>query len=704
VRIKGVTRRNILGSDGGCESLAPFTSGGSGTDELSTTHVKSGTYSIKFTTSSQARYRYKDYSYPLDTLKQYFAGAWVYIESVTGSPLIGFDMRDNGSLANTRYSAYANNAIVGSWQFVYLKIPTANTFSGTGFSLLFGVQDPSTSAVAYIDEIRLFEVSTTDYTAIGATITASTTPSIDDVFPYCDSCQHLKNPILTAAGKNQLGASPDTIHANAVLTAPYELTHNATAGFQDNTFSCDAIPGKSYTFSATLGGYVSFTVKPYLSIIFKNAAGTTLDSQDYLPSADGRGSATLAAPTGTTEVFAVMSNVGTGTFTYSDWQLELGSEATPFVEANPSYLYGVADINGNPIKLASNVDGSVRDEMYQQGNQSYALRRFKLDLPLSGFTWAYADDATGYKRVTVTTSQLGPSYVNNTQTIVKYDGQILANVSTIAGMSGADQSVLNLSESSSMHITIDDDDSGWGEDYTSVSADEAKAMIEYGWKMNNGTFGTNYNGTGTKTWTPYGASNNDDAVTVCPTTLATGYPGYKLSYQLAQTAEPEAVQVEGALSIPSGGAQIKLAEGVIVREPVTPYHSGDVWVINSVDSSAYLDNRSNQIIKIHRSLDDDDAWTIFKDYGGSGTANGGANAIIDESDYDDTKQYYATYIALDKYNMTANATDAEIEYQTSDHSVMVQMVHKQADIETNVSIALNALVELYAEVEALKNA
>jgi hypothetical protein len=63
-------------------------------------------------------------------------------------------------------------------------------------------------------------------------------------------------------------------------------------------------------------------------------------------------------------------------------QLELGSTATDFTPKNDSYLYGVADSNGDPIKLASNVDGSVRDEMYQQNGQWYKLSRFKVGVAL----------------------------------------------------------------------------------------------------------------------------------------------------------------------------------------------------------------------------------------------------------------------------------------------------------------------------------
>lgn len=174
---------NILGHDGSCESLAPFTVNGT-VVALSSTQKKGGTNSIKFTDSGTFAYVYKDYSFPLSALKQYFVGAWVYIESFT-SGIMQVLVCDIGTFT-VRYSAVANTTTIGSWQFVYVKVPTSNILVGSGFRFRFG-SFTATTATAYFDEIRLYEVSASDYTAIGTTWTAVTTPSIDDIFPYRDT-------------------------------------------------------------------------------------------------------------------------------------------------------------------------------------------------------------------------------------------------------------------------------------------------------------------------------------------------------------------------------------------------------------------------------------------------------------------------------------------------------------------------------------
>lgn len=175
---------NILGHDGNCESLTPFTGSGAGTSALSTTQKKSGTNSIKFTIVAQTRFLYEDITYSLDTTKQYILGCWVYIESWTSS-IPQLKLYDVGTFTS-RYAANADTSVIGSWQFIYVKIPISNTLVGTGFRLYLGIGTSGT-LVSYFDEIRLYEVSASDYTAIGTTWTAVTTPSIDDIFPYRDT-------------------------------------------------------------------------------------------------------------------------------------------------------------------------------------------------------------------------------------------------------------------------------------------------------------------------------------------------------------------------------------------------------------------------------------------------------------------------------------------------------------------------------------
>jgi hypothetical protein len=101
-----------------------------------------------------------------------------------------------------------------------------------------------------------------------------------------------------------------------------------------------------------------------------------------------------------------------------------------------------------------------------------------------------------------------------------------------------------------VYISISQADSGWGDTYTPL-AEEQKAMMK-GYKMNNGTFGQAYNGTGTKTWTTFDATSNTGSVTVCPTGIAANWVGYKLHYQLKSPVITKISPIE--LKIPTNGS------------------------------------------------------------------------------------------------------------------------------------------------------
>lgn len=87
---------------------------------------------------------------------------------------------------------------MGSWQFVYVKIPTQNTLGGGGFRLLAGATTAGSTLAVYLDAIRLYEVDAATYSAIGTTYTASSSPSIDDILPFVetDSNGLLTSPYL----------------------------------------------------------------------------------------------------------------------------------------------------------------------------------------------------------------------------------------------------------------------------------------------------------------------------------------------------------------------------------------------------------------------------------------------------------------------------------------------------------------------------
>jgi hypothetical protein len=684
--ISGRTLVNLLGSDGGCESLTPFSIVQAVT--LSTAQVKNGSNSFKLSASGLNTNAYRDYTYPLDLTKQYILGGWVYIESYTAG-LVYIGLLDVGT-TTTRYIGSATTSTVGSWQFVYVKIPTSNILVGTGFRAQVALGN-SPTAVVYFDSIRLYEVSTTDYTAIGSTLTATTSPSIDDKFPYVDSVKHLTNPSVTKYGKNLLPPFSEwTLHANAVVTEPYKLSIVATAANQNsNSPLIPALPNTQYTLSAknnSLG--FQYALRQYDSN-GTQLATTALSTQSQL---------TITTVSNVSHLLLLAVTNGPGTGTWEEPLLELGSTKTTFEPANPDYLFA-------PVTLASNIDGTVKDSLTFRDGAWYKTKRWMTDVVLDGsLGWLFSGDDVGFKNMYIN-ADVFPAFVGTETTnftIVKYNGGILKNSSSVT--SGDIGWYRTNTTPKRWYVSIPDTDSGWGESYTPSEA-EIKAWA-YGWKMNNGTFGTAYDGTGTKTWTLWNATSNTGSVTVTPTTLATGYTPYKLSYQLA-TTQTEVVSTEGSISLQSGGNQVELGEGVIVREKATlrQHTTNFQWYLNlkdgasgSIADGTKLKNRLDRFIAIYKNGVQDKKWTI---YSNTSTGYGNYSAFIANSDYDSTAEYTVSYVALDKYSLTSNVVDASGDYNTSSKSIQDQIVRRLADAETGISTNVNAIAQLYKRMKAL---
>jgi hypothetical protein len=377
----GKTLSNILGDYFNCEATTGITT--SGTVATSTTQFKTGTKSLKVTASAGTAFFYKDYTYTLDSTKNYIVAGWAYLESYSAGA--AYITLSNVGTYTAKYTCTINTGTVGSWQFVYAKVPTSNTLVGTGFRLVAGATTAGSTLVAYIDSIRLYEVDATLYSQIGSTYTASTTPSIDAILPYVDNVKHVVNPYI-----NQTGTG-------------------------------------STSFSST----------------------TT---------------------------------------------------------------------------LASSLNGSVADTLTLINGTWTKTKNLATDVTLDGSqSWSQQQSNTGNKVFKV--SLTGVDY---SQIATKSNSIMLRQNTGAVTTYASDDCALS---SNTFYVAVGSTDSGFGDSF-SPSVAEIQAYF-YGYKMNNGTFGTAYNGTGTKTWTLWNATSNTGSVTTVPTSLASGFVSYKISYQLA---------------------------------------------------------------------------------------------------------------------------------------------------------------------------
>jgi len=447
LRVPGRTLVNLLGKDGNCESLTPFTT--VGTVELSTAKKISGNNSIKTTASGSSAYVYKDYNYSLDPTKQYILAGWVYIESWTAG-ILSLRLYDSGGLTNLRYAANADTTKIGSWQFVYVKIPTANTLVGTGFRLLVGAESGSTS-VAYFDDIRLYELSISDYNAIGTTYT--TPEQIDAFIPYVDGIKHLQGVAVRKYGKNLLPPFTDSawsVDPAWTINEPYSATLNAPSTTNLVIYcTIPVVAGQTYTISKS--GNARMIVKK------ESGSGATVVS-----TTSASASFTVDSTYNGYVHVRFDNNNSAGTFTLTNPKLELGSVATPFEPRNDDYVY-------LPTALASSVDRTVRDVAFYRDGQWRVLRRLVKDEPLTiiGTTATLAqnaaansaiivDSATGevYRLVT-TLSGSGKEFIQggtNNRTITFNAGNVpTAPVATYVRATPVEEVIVGAEGSISLH-------------------------------------------------------------------------------------------------------------------------------------------------------------------------------------------------------------------------------------------------------------
>lgn len=631
LKIQGRTLIDLLGGAGSGESLTGIATSGAVT--LSSTQKRSGNTSFKFSPSAGAAYITKDFTSPLDTSKYYVMAGWVFIESyVDGS--INLSLRDVGTMT-ARYNVSTNISLVGQWQLVYAKIPINHILVGTGFKLVAGSTGSGTNVI-YFDDIRLYAVSATDYAAIGTTITGE---AIDRLLPYVPpGINGVDGLWVRRYGKNQLPGTLDLLHANGKMNGPYDYTLVATVAGQLSDIYVPVVPGKTYTISAELIG-----ADAVLDYRFFDASGGTVGAFGrWLTST---GSRTFTVPDGAYRVRFIPNNLSPGTFTFRNWQLELGSTATPFQPREDSLLaFSGVELHANPN------DGSEPD-ILREVNGRYEVTRLWRKMALDGsLPWAFDVSLTGFKVVKLAKLAATVPMSANNSAMIKYDGKPMSAYTGSA--SGADGYRQNGGDTS-LFITIASADSGWGDSYTPSQA-EIQAYFN-GWRMftDGQPAATNvYSGTGTKAW----AKKNDaggivdaSGVFIVPLTSNDSLTGrYQLLYRLAAVTM-ETVQEDGSLSLLEGDNFIEVGSGYVSRERITPllwnsYYESNISVVGM--ESAKLKYKVFSIMSVFESSRQFLKWRRIS-YGLVDTLYG-ERFNIAQADYDPSQPYSVSYIKLDK--------------------------------------------------------
>lgn len=677
VSIKGRTLVNLLGREGNCEDSTKFKSGNGAVLTTDTTHYVYGTRSLKveIPTGSTAGNAFLDISGLIknDQKKKYI--------------LIGEVKNGNATSGVLKFSEEAGYGVLTSFitdatrfNLTYAKIDASQIKASNSLKFMFFIVLGSGGQYAYVDGIRLYEISQAEYD----TLDSMTPEQIAAKWPYVDDMKSIYSPYVIKYGENLLPPFSEykLANGNGVATDPYALTITSTGTdiLQNECYvDIPAKPNTTYTLSCpAMTGKAKFISLDSNKTMIANGTYSTSQRQSK-----------------TTEVNCeylrlLFSVDSAGTFTFTNPMLNLGPDALPFKPRNDDYLFFPN------AQLASNVDGTVYDTLFQRDGKYWKQARFKI-VDLDGsLSWIPVGSKTGFKQVGIEglASNVASDYVSTT--MAKYDGKIIKN-GTIADL-GASADVGYL-YGGNLRLSISNSDSGWGNSFTDCSTDEIKAYF-YGWVMYDANnYPQPYNGSGTKAWgyrDPNGAGGLAGGTSTVPRSLAPGFTPYKLQYQLTE-ATVEEIASEGGITLHEGPNQVEVGNGMIVREKA-PLTINTGIAVAMGDITFPSEHTIRKVTAAYKNGQRDPRW-----YESTINPYGLVKARLDWMNYDPIAAYTVTYLALDQYAITCNLESIQGEYASNLKKVVDALAAHQADVEARASIAENLARQVHISQKGVVN-
>lgn len=720
LKVKGINGRtlvNLLGRAGNCESIAVW-GVTNATRALDTSNFVLGSNGLKIT----------------NTASNGYASAGVYMKQNSHYLLIAEVKHGSGTYSQVNIAgSILTQTTSDSTKFIttYATGTWASASGGTGVNVrVYG----ASGSFGYFDAIRVYEITAAEKTYIDGLSIVAAQAYISAKYPYVDDTKHVNGVYIRNSGKNILPplSEWEFVTPYGAVTGPYSMSVSSVD--TTNRISYVRLPvvtGQVYTLQKKPGSTARVIAQKFDTNgqVAANVGGAVSVGQF---TADASYSGYVA--------IRIDNGGEAGTFSIDEVMLSVGTTTQiPFEPQQTSYLY-LPDVN-----LRSNVDGSVADQLYTDGDgKPRAVRRFR-ELALDGsLTWALSGDHTGNKRVYIPMQGHTPL----TDTVTKYDGKILKR-ETANPLSVADTSFLEVG--GYLYISIADADSGWGET-TVPTSDDIKAYFA-GWRYleRNAAGGVPFY----KRWVPVGntlitttttttnTSTNSIVVAstsgfvigdsiivngftntisnISGTTLTLGgtvnvaandyvykYTGllttvnpfieeskvtpYRLIYQLAQSVD-EPVAYEGEVMVYDGANQIEVGTGIVVRE-VSPNPKADslYWYVNDASAGweqSRLKYRTARFLSIYKNNRSDRGNWIIQASPGAVWVYGVERAKIPLVYYDQTATYNFTYEALDKQQIGIAPTTISAEYAPN--------------IKEDVDDLTRAMVEVKADVSVLRN-
>ncbi|WP_010279874.1 pyocin knob domain-containing protein [Paenibacillus senegalensis] len=343
-------------------------------------------------------------------------------------------------------------------------------------------------------------------------------------------------------------------------------------------------------------------------------------------------------------------------------------------DGRESYLYLPT------CQLASNMEGTVADQMYMDNEgKPRVVRRFRR-LEINDDVEMYLSrQFEGYKVIAITNvasdwdTSSGSTMINKTR-LVDFDGRAIPyNSSDSAGWGTVTNHQIWQSR---LYISIPNELSGWGDDYTPYVG-EIRAFFN-GWRMyQQGNRATPYT-SGLKQWYKINYPN-ESSVSNVPTSSYSEWNHYLLLYQLAEPVD-EPLEHEGSLMLYKGANQIEVGTGIVVMEKANPRQgTTNVTINGGADHSSKLVNRALRIQLVYRNSRKDNLWRLVQ-RGAVDAFYGIGAADLNPSNFDPSAVYHVTYLALDTYKLGIVPAFLDTEYASNLRGTVDDLVRGNKDV------------------------
>jgi hypothetical protein len=420
----GVERElvNEMGTEGGFHKQGKWGSALT----IDTASYKFGTSSGKIDNSAGTAQKVSQNNQKMYLQGKYVLVGW-WMKSASGTPEIDAYLLEYDSAgAGVSTSLLMTTTITNGWKFYYKKI-NLTAQSGAYYNARVDVNTFGTADdVVNFDGLSIYLIDQATYDKIDVS-SDFTGEELAKKFPYVDSYPNFVENLIPPFSDLAW-----TLHANAKVDDPYKLTLNATASAQLSYVDVSCVAGQVYTIS--VGSMTSsnqiLKVQWYDS---SNVATTLKDSNGSTYS--------FTAPSGAVKIRITLYSTASGTFVFTNPQMEAGSATNPFVPFGRYYLPTDYANGASKYKITESLSG--QRSIFSDA-QTSETRYDKIEV-----------SKTPQKHVTVTQATEGTWAINDTIKVKSYYGMVGGVNAELAKILNTDSAGLNTLDDASNLATND---------------------------------------------------------------------------------------------------------------------------------------------------------------------------------------------------------------------------------------------------------